>query len=210
MSNSDKDSKTVSTTTIEEAAAKLGEVFDILKIDWANHPHMKDTPRRVIKSWVNDFMIGLFSDSPKVTSFENDGHYDGMVCQTNIPIVSVCQHHLAPYFGYAHVAYIPAADGKVIGLSKINRVCDHLARRPSVQENLTMSIHNEISMLCVDNLGVAVTIEANHTCCSLRGIKHASCMRTAKMSGAFLDNADASRAEFYKFVEFAVNNRGTL
>jgi GTP cyclohydrolase I len=112
--------------------------------------------------------------------------------------------------GVAHVAYIPAANGKVIGLSKLNRIVDWFSRRPQVQENLTMQIHQYIDEVCVKNKGVAVLIEANHTCCSNRGIKHDSTMRTARMSGAFLDEKDNSRAEFYKFVEFAQNNKGAV
>jgi GTP cyclohydrolase I len=105
--------------------------------------------------------------------------------------------------GQAHVAYIPSKDGKVIGLSKLNRIVDWFSRRPQVQENLTMQIHTYIDKICEKNKGVAVMIEANHTCCSNRGIKHDSTMRTARMSGAFLDEKDNSRSEFYKFVEFS-------
>ena len=113
----------------------------------------------------------------------------------------------APFTGFAHVAYIPSRSGKVIGLSKLNRVVDWFSRRPQVQENLTMQIHDYINMVCEKNNGVAVMIEAGHTCCSNRGIRHDSTMRTARMSGAFLDNKDNSRAEFYKFVEFAQNRK---
>jgi GTP cyclohydrolase I len=115
----------------------------------------------------------------------------------------MCSHHHALFTGVAHVAYIPSRDGKVIGLSKLNRVVDWFSRRPQVQENLTSQISSYIDTICEGNKGVAVVIEANHTCCSNRGIKHDSTMRTARMTGAFLDNADSSRSEFYKFVEFA-------
>jgi GTP cyclohydrolase I len=98
----------------------------------------------------------------------------------------------------------------MIGLSKLNRIVDHISRRPSVQESLTKKIHETIDDVCKENKGVAVMIEANHTCCPARGIKHPSCMRTARVSGAFHDADGASRAEFYKFIEFAQNNRGVL
>jgi len=195
---------------ILNATDHMGNVLNALNIDWKNNPHMKDTPKRVIKSWINDLMCGLFTDPPIITSFENDEKYDGIVCQTNIPMVSLCAHHLLSFTGYAHVSYIPSRDGKMIGLSKLNRIVDHISRRPSVQESLTKMIHEEIDRVCTDNKGVAVMIEANHTCCSARGIKHPSCMRTARVSGAFHDTDSASRAEFYKFVEFAQNNRGVL
>ena len=171
---------------------------------------MKDTPRRVTKAWVNDLACGCFQKEPKISAFQNDGQYDGMVCQTNIPVVSMCAHHNLPFFGYAHVAYLPDKNGKVIGLSKLNRVVDFFSRRPQVQENLTMEIHEYISKLCENNEGVAVMIEANHTCCSLRGIKHNSTMRTARMSGAFHKNGDNSRSEFYKFIEFAQTSRSLV
>jgi GTP cyclohydrolase I len=195
---------------IIDATTHMGHVLKSLNINWDTDPHMQDTPKRVIKSWINDLMKGLFTDPPTITSFANDEQYDGMVCQTNIPLVSLCAHHLLTFSGYAHVAYIPSRDGKMIGLSKLNRIVDHISRRPSVQESLTKKIHETIDSVCIDNKGVAVMIEANHTCCSARGIKHPSCMRTARVSGAFHDIDGASRAEFYKFVEFAQNNRGVL
>ena len=200
----------MSNLRINDAEKAYGDFLNALGFNWSTEPHMKDTPRRVVKAWINDLASGCFQDEPKVTAFENDGQYDGMVCQTNIPITSMCAHHNLAYFGYAHVAYLPDKNGKVIGLSKLNRIVDYMARRPSVQETLTMDIHNYISELCENNEGVAVMIEANHTCCSLRGIRHPSTMRTARMSGAFHEDGDNSRAEFYKFVEFAQNNRNIL
>ena len=99
------------------------------------------------------------------------------------------------------MAYIPGKDGKVIGLSKLNRIVEWVSRRPQVQENLTMQIHKYINEVCEDNKGVAVLVEANHTCAGLRGVKHDSTMKTARMSGAFLDREDINtRQEFYDFV----------
>ena len=148
-----------------------------------------------------------YSEPPKITAFDNVDKYDGIVSQTNIKVTSLCSHHHAPFMGFAHVAYIPAKDGKVIGLSKLNRIVDWFSRRPQVQENLTMQIHKYIDEVCIKNKGVAVMIEAAHTCCSNRGIRHDSTMRTARMSGAFLDDKDNSRNEFYKFIEFAQNRK---
>jgi len=195
---------------IKQAEQAYGQFLSALGFDWQNHPHMEDTPRRVAKAWVNDLAAGCFMDEPKITAFTNDGQYDGMVCQTNIPVVSMCAHHNLPFFGYAHVAYLPDPDGKVIGLSKLNRIVDYFSRRPSVQENLTMSIHKYISDLCINNKGVAIMVEANHTCCSLRGIKQNSTMRTARMSGSFHETGDNSRNEFYKFIEFAQGSRSLV
>jgi GTP cyclohydrolase I len=115
----------------------------------------------------------------------------------------LCSHHHALFTGVAHVAYIPSRDGKVIGLSKLNRIVDWFSRRPQIQEGLTTQIHEFIDSICEGNKGIAVVVEAKHTCCSCRGIKHDSTMRTARMTGSFLNNNDNSRAEFYKFVEFS-------
>lgn len=192
------------------AEEAYGKFLSALGFDWKKDPHMEDTPHRVAKAWVNDLAKGCFMEEPKITAFENTGEYDGMVCQTNIPVVSMCAHHNLPFFGYGHLAYLPDPEGKVIGLSKLNRVVDYFSRRPQVQENLTMEIHKFLDDLCNGNLGVAVMVEANHTCCSMRGIKQNSTMRTAKMSGAFRDPVNNSRNEFYKFVEFAQGSRSLV
>lgn len=190
---------------IEAASEAYAKFMDALKFDWKNDPNSADTPRRVAKAFVNDIIKGCYEDAPDITAFENVDKYNGMVCQNNIRLTSLCSHHHMPFTGFAHVAYIPSKSGKVIGLSKLNRVVDWFARRPQVQENLTMQIHNFINEECEYNNGVAVMIEAKHNCCSNRGIKHDSTMRTAYMSGAFLENNDNSRAEFYKFVDYAQN-----
>jgi len=190
---------------IDHAAKAYEAYLDALCIDWRNDPNSSNTPHRVAKAFVEDLASGCYSMPPKVTAFANVDQYDGIVCQNNIKVTSLCSHHHAAFTGVAHVAYIPSRDGKVIGLSKLNRIVDWFSRRPQVQENLTMQIHQHIDEACELNNGVAVMIEANHTCCSNRGIKHDSTMRTARMSGAFLDNNDNSRSEFYKFIEFAQN-----
>lgn len=188
---------------IDNAAKAYEAYMDALGFDWRNDPNSADTPRRVAKAFVNDLAMGCYSPAPNITAFDNIDHYDGVVCQNNIKVVSLCSHHHLCFTGRAHVAYIPSKTGKVIGLSKLNRVVDWFSRRPQVQEALTSQICEYISEICIDNNGVAVMIEANHTCCSNRGIKHDSTMRTARMTGSFLDNDDNSRAEFYKLVEFS-------
>ena len=192
---------------IEKAAKAYEAYMDALGYDWRNDPNSANTPYRVAKAFVEDFAWGCYSQPPKITAFDNIDKYDGIVSQTNIKVTSLCSHHHAPFMGFAHVAYIPAKDGKVIGLSKLNRIVDWFSRRPQVQENLTMQIHKYIDEVCDKNKGVAVMIEAAHTCCSNRGIRHDSTMRTARMSGAFLDDKDNSRNEFYKFIEFAQNRK---
>jgi len=187
-------------TMIEDAAEHYGRYMDALKIDWKNDPNSSDTPMRVAKSFVNDLALGCYSDSPKITAFDNLDSYDGMVFQGNITVHSFCSHHHLPFIGVAHTAYIPSKDGKIIGLSKLNRIVEFYSRRPQVQENLTMQIHNHIDRVCEGNLGAAVMVSANHMCACVRGVKHDATMKTSKLSGVFMDNNNLAREEFYNFV----------
>ena len=184
---------------IEEAAKHYGRYMTALGFDWKNDPNSEDTPIRVAKAFVNDLAEGVYSDPPKITAFDNIDKYDGIVFQGNIKLHSLCSHHHLPFIGNAHVAYLPSVHGKVIGLSKLNRIVEFYARRPQVQENLTMQIHDHIHKECTQNIGVAVMIEANHMCACVRGVKHDSIMKTAKLSGKFKDT-DRAREEFYNFI----------
>jgi len=185
---------------IENAAKHYGDYMTALGIDWRNDPNSSDTPMRVAKAFVHDLAQGCYVEPPKITAFDNLDKYDGVVFQGNIDVKSFCSHHHLPFVGYAHVAYIPSTDGKVIGLSKLNRIVEYFARRPQVQENLTMQIHNYINEICVGNKGVAVVVGANHMCACVRGVRHDSTMMTSKMSGAFMNDPSA-RNEFYRFVD---------
>lgn len=182
-----------------DAAIAYGKFLDALGFDWEHDPNMTGTPMRVAKMMVDELAKGCYSDQPRSTTFENVDSYDGMVFQGNIDVKSFCSHHILPFIGKAHVAYIPGADGKIIGLSKLNRIVEYFARRPQVQENLTMQIHQYINTLLPENKGVAVAIEAMHTCVSLRGIQQDSTMKTSRLSGGFKDNPE-TRAEFYDFI----------
>jgi len=185
---------------IEDAAGHYGKYMDALKIDWRNDPNSSDTPVRVAKAFVNDLAEGCYSQGPKITVFDNVNGYDGMVFQGNITMNSFCSHHHLPFVGVANVAYIPSEDGKIIGLSKLNRIVEFYARRPQVQENLTMQIHSHIDRVCEENIGVAVMIQADHMCACIRGVKHDSTMKTSKLSGEFMRDASKSREEFYSFI----------
>jgi len=188
-------------------ATKAYEAFlDALRIDWRNDPNSEGTPKRVAKAYVRDLIVGCYEELPKITSFPSDG-YTGMVAQTFIPLKSMCSHHHLAFTGVAHVAYIPSLEGRVIGLSKLNRIVDHYARRPQIQEGLTMQIHKAIDQICEKNEGVAVVISATHTCACMRGIKHDGCvMSTSKLSGDFM-NEPETRKEFYDFISLNANNR---
>lgn len=184
---------------IEKAAHHYKKFMYALGLKPDSNPHEKDTARRVAKSFVNDLFVGLYNESPDIRSFPNEGKYDGMVFQGNIEVNSICAHHHLPFVGNAYVAYLPAPDGLVVGLSKLNRVVEHFARRPQVQETLTMDIHKFLDETCEGNKGVAVMIQASHMCACLRGVKHDSTMITSKLSGGFL-NENTVREEFYNFV----------
>ena len=135
-----------------------------------------------------------------ITAFPSDG-YDGIVFEGGIPLTSMCSHHHQTIMGLVHVAYIPAENGNVIGLSKLNRVVETFGRRGAIQEQLTVAIHHAINELIEDNKGVAVMIEATHNCVQCRGVKHGGAsMKTAKLSGAFMDDGNA-RSEFYQFIK---------
>ena len=184
---------------INNAAVHYGRYMTALGFDWKNDPNSADTPMRVAKAFVNDLASGVYNKPPKITAFENINGYDGIVFQGNITLHSFCSHHHLPFIGKAHVAYIPTADGRVIGLSKLNRIVEFYARRPQVQENLTIQIHDHINKECGDNIGVAVMVEANHMCACVRGVKHDATMKTAKLSNVF-KNKSRVREEFYNFI----------
>jgi GTP cyclohydrolase I len=111
---------------IEEAAEHYGRYMTALGFDWKNDPNSEDTPIRVAKAFVNDLAEGVYSDPPKITAFDNVDGYDGIVFQGNIKLHSLCSHHHLPFIGNAHVAYLPSVDGKVIGLSKLNRIVEFM------------------------------------------------------------------------------------
>lgn len=156
---------------------------------------LKDTPERVVRSW-KELFSGYDQDPSKLFKVF-DVAYDQMVVVKDVDFVSFCEHHLLPFEGVAHVAYIPA--GKVVGLSKIARVVDVFARRLQVQERLT----NEIGDCIAEHLcpkGVGVVLEAHHSCMSCRGVKKRNAkMITSYLSGVLRDEPDC-RAEFLSLV----------
>jgi GTP cyclohydrolase I len=187
---------------IIKAAHKFGLFLDELGCDWRQDPNSSDTPHRVAKAYVNDLWKGRYEPLSKITAFPSDG-YDGIVQESNIPVQSMCSHHHQTIGGNVSIAYIASETGKVVGLSKLNRIVEQFGRRGAIQEQLTVAIHNAVNKICEGNLGVAVMISATHNCVSCRGVKHqGASMQTAKLTGAFL-NEDSAKAEFYKNIELA-------
>lgn len=187
---------------IKRAAKAYEKYMDALGFDWRNDPNSDNTPMRVAKAFVNDIATGCYDNQPNVTAFPNEG-YDGIVAQCNIPVKSLCSHHHLAFTGVAHLAYIPSLDGKVIGLSKLNRIVEFYARRPQIQEMLTKQIADAVNAACEGNLGVAVVLKAQHTCACNRGVRHDGCfMITSKLTGDFLAD-EKTRTELYKFIDMA-------
>ena len=161
---------------------------------------------RVAKAYVNDLWKGRFENLPDITSFPSDG-YDGIVIERNIPITSMCSHHHQTIKGVVHIGYVVDEVGRVIGLSKLNRIVEHFARRGAIQEQLTAAIHQAVDKVCENNKGVIVTITATHNCVSCRGVKHeGASMVTTKASGVFRDNKNLARKEFFDSIK--INNGG--
>lgn len=185
---------------IERAAAKYALFMDELLPGWESDPNSKDTPRRVAKAFVNDLWSGMYSLAPKVTAFDNIEKYSGIVFQSEIEVKSMCSHHHLLFTGKAYVAYLPSPDGKIIGLSKINRIVEFYSRRPQVQESLTKQILDHMDKVCEGNLGIAVYIKCGHSCCSSRGVGHDSVMKTSLMTGHFLENKDGVKDEFFQMI----------
>jgi GTP cyclohydrolase I len=190
---------------INKAAKAYGQFLTALGTDWENDPNSSETPMRVAKAYVNDLWKGRYEALDRITAFPSDG-YDGIVQESNIPVTSMCSHHHQTIQGLVSIAYIASENGKVVGLSKLNRIVEHFGRRGAIQEQLTVAIHNAVNKICEGNLGVAVMINATHNCVSCRGVKHGgAAMQTAKLTGAFLDEPSA-KAEFYKNIELSLKH----
>ncbi len=152
-----------------------------------NRSGIKDTPRRVAKMYAELFS-GLNKDPAGELTVFKQGDHEEMVMVKDIPFYSICEHHLIPFIGKAHVVYIPKS-GRVTGLSKLVRVVEGFAKRPQVQENLTSQIADTI-MKKLDPQGVLVVIEAEHLCMSMRGVKKPGSLTvTSAVRGVFLKNA---------------------
>jgi GTP cyclohydrolase I len=191
---------------IDNATIAYGQFLDALKCDWRNDPNSMETPKRVAKAYVNDLWSGRYTAMSPITSFPSDG-YDGIIIERNIPLTSMCSHHHQTISGVVHIGYIAGEDGQVIGLSKLNRIVELFGRRGAIQEQLTSAIHGAVHKITEGNLGVAVTIVAGHSCVSCRGVKHAGAsMVTTKASGAFRENDNNARKEFFDSLK--INNGG--
>jgi len=186
---------------IDEAAEHYGRFLTALGCNWQNDPNSMETPKRVAKAYVNDLWKGRYETMTDITSFPSDG-YGGIILERDIPIVSQCSHHHQTILGKAHVAYISGKKGKVIGLSKLNRIVEHFSRRGAIQEQLTVAIHNAVDKVCEENEGVMVIIHSTHNCVSCRGVKHmGASMITSEVSGVFSDHSKTAKQEVMEMLK---------
>ncbi|MDN4165332.1 GTP cyclohydrolase I FolE [Cytophagales bacterium LB-30] len=181
---------------VELIAKHFKEIMHILGLDLSDDS-LKGTPRRVAKMYVQEVFSGLNpANKPVARLFENKYKYDQMLVEKDITFYSYCEHHFVPIYGKAHVAYF--SSGKVIGLSKINRIVQYYAKRPQVQERLTVQIANELKKI-LQTEDVAVVMDATHLCVSSRGVGDTNSKTgTASFSGKF--NDENIRKEFLNYI----------
>ncbi|MBM6595184.1 GTP cyclohydrolase I [Microvirga pudoricolor] len=155
---------------ISAAARKLEELFDILHIDHQNDHNTRDTPQRVAKMYVEEILQGRYTAPPRITEFDNAQAYDQLIVTGPLDVRSMCAHHLMPIYGHAYVGILPSAEGKIIGLSKYDRIVDHFASRLQIQEEMVKQIGQYIVDMTKPR-GLAVRISAVHMCKTQRGVR---------------------------------------
>jgi len=169
---------------------------------------LRETPERVARTL--QFLTSGYSKDPKsvLKTFEDGAlNYDEMVFEANIPVFSLCEHHLLPFFGVAHVAYIPK--GKIVGLSKLGRLVEIYMRRLQVQERMTQEIANAIQSI-LEPIGVGVVLRCRHLCMEMRGVETVGCITyTSSLKGAMKESASA-RDEFISFVAMSDKRSANL
>jgi len=186
--------------TDEEKIASIEEdvhhIMETLGLDLTDDS-LKGTPKRVAKMYVNEIFSGLHPKrKPKASVFDNKYQYGEMLVEKNIVLYSTCEHHFLPIVGRAHVAYI--SNGTVVGLSKMNRIVDYFAKRPQVQERLTLQIVEELQKV-LNTQDVACVVDAKHLCVNSRGIRDIdSSTVTGEFGGKFKD--PAVKREFLEYI----------
>lgn len=182
---------------IEKIQGHFKDIMDTLGMDM-NDDSLKGTPKRVAKMFVTEIFGGLHPEKmPGMSTFDNKYKYNQMLVEKDIIVYSTCEHHFLPIVGRAHIGYI--SNGRVIGLSKMNRIVDYFARRPQVQERLTMQIVKTMQE-ALGTKDVACVIDAKHLCVNSRGIRDIeSSTVTAELGGRFKHDA-TTRKEFLHYI----------
>ncbi len=189
---SDEEKKTI-------IAKHFRAIMETMGLDLSDDS-LKGTPDRVAKMYIEEIFSGLNpQNKPKIALFNNTYKYNQMLVEKNITFFSNCEHHFVPIFGKAHLAYI--SSGKVIGLSKLNRIVSYYAKRPQVQERLTMQIANELKEV-LGTEDVAVIIDAKHMCVSSRGIKDINSSTVSSYYGGVFEQ-EKNKSEFLKYLSLS-------
>ena len=185
----------------ERIARAVREILEAVGDD-PDRDGLLRTPARVAEMYA-EVLSGLHEDPAAHLSVTFEANHDEMVMVKDIPLYSLCEHHLVPFHGRAHVAYVPGADGRITGLSKIARLVDGFAKRPQVQERLTAQVADAL-VTALQPRGALVIIEAEHLCMSMRGIRKPGSMTlTSAVRGIFKENA-ATRAEAYSMIGLGI------
>jgi GTP cyclohydrolase I len=199
QSIADRDSNLIPSEEEDKRTAQIAEhvgaILDLLHLD-RRDPNLVGTPERVAKLYLEMFHGLIEGAEPTVTTFPNEENYQAMVMEREIPFYSLCAHHLVPFYGHAHIAYIP--NRRIVGLSKLPRILEFYAKRPQIQERLTEQVAD-----CLWNklqpLGAMVVIEARHLCVEMRGVKKPGALTvTSAIRGCFEDRK--VRGEFLSFL----------
>ena len=186
---------------IEKIQESVKDILETLGMDLTDDS-MQGTPKRVAKAFINEIFMGLNpANMPSASTFDNTYNYGEMLVEKNIVVYSTCEHHLLPIIGRAHVSYI--SNGKVIGLSKMNRIVEYYSKRPQVQERLTMQIVQAMQE-ALGTQDVACVIDAKHLCVNSRGIKDIeSSTVTSEFGGKFKEIE--TRKEFLQYLQMDTN-----
>ncbi|WP_410479456.1 GTP cyclohydrolase I FolE [Polaribacter sp. HL-MS24] len=182
---------------IEKIQESVKDILQTLGMDLTDDS-MQGTPKRVAKAFINEIFMGLNpANKPSASTFDNNYNYGEMLVEKNIVVYSTCEHHLLPIIGRAHLSYI--SNGKVIGLSKMNRIVEYFSKRPQVQERLTMQIVQAMQE-ALGTQDVACVIDAKHLCVNSRGIKDIeSSTVTSEFGGKFKEKE--TRKEFLQYLQ---------
>lgn len=183
---------------IAAAASKLEELFDILSIDHRNDHNTAGTPQRVAKMFVEELFRGRYSAPPQITEFENALGYDDLIVTGPIDVRSTCAHHLMPIIGHAFVGIVPSKEGRIIGLSKYDRIVSHFASRPQIQEELVKQIGQYIETM-TQPAGLAVRISAVHMCKTHRGVR--ANQRSRMVSSAYFGSLQSDATLKQRFLQ---------
>ena len=181
--------------TVVQVAEHVGAILDLLRLD-RNDPNLRETPVRVAKMYLEMFHGIVEGAEPNITTFPNEENYSSMVMERDIPFYSMCAHHLVPFYGHAHIAYIPKR--RIVGLSKLPRILEFYAKRPQIQERLTEQVADYL-WGALAPLGAMVVVEARHLCVEMRGVKKPGALTvTSAIRGCFEDRR--VREEFLSFL----------